>query len=146
MSLLLPATAILFAVGFMIGAAELDFFTIWLSAAFGAFMGDWLSYWFGRYFQGKAMQVWPLSTHPKLVENGTLFFQKWGAWSVFIGRFFGPLRAVVPLIAGVFGLPHIIFQLANATSAALWAFLMLAPGAFAMQSQLPSYWLEKLVG
>ncbi len=125
----------------MIGAAELDFFTIWLSASFGAFMGDWVSYWFGRYYQEKTMQLWPLSKHPKLVENGTLFFKRWGAWSVFIGRFSGPFRAIVPLIAGVFGLPYIIFQLANATSAALWAFVLLAPGAFAIQS----HWLDWLV-
>lgn len=144
LSLLLPATAILFAVGFMIGAAELDFFAIWLSAALGAFMGDWLSYWFGRYFQNKAFQFWPLSRHPKIVENGTLFFHRWGTWSVFIGRFFGPLRAAIPLLAGIFGLPHILFQLANAASAAIWALIMLAPGAFAMQSEWMAQWLSLL--
>lgn len=142
LSLLLPATAILFAVGFMIGAAELDFFIIWLSAAFGAFMGDWLSYWFGKYFQNKAFQFWPLSRNPKIIENGTLFFRRWGTWSVFIGRFFGPLRAVIPLLAGIFGLPHVLFQLANATSAAVWAFVMLAPGSFAMQSEWITHWLN----
>ena len=46
-----------------------------------------------------------------------------------IGRFIGPARAVVPLIAGIFGVKRLPFQIANVTSALAWSFLMLAPGA-----------------
>jgi membrane protein DedA with SNARE-associated domain len=46
-----------------------------------------------------------------------------------VGRFFGPLRAVVPLIAGVFGMNFLLFQMVNISSAMVWAFMMLAPGA-----------------
>jgi membrane protein DedA with SNARE-associated domain len=35
---------------------------------------------------------------------------------VFIGRFFGPLRAVVPLAAGIFLMPRPLFLAATATS------------------------------
>lgn len=52
-----------------------------------------------------------------------------GAGGIAIGRFIGPARAVVPLIAGVFGVKRLPFQIANVTSALAWAFLMLAPGA-----------------
>lgn len=47
---------------------------------------------------------------------------------VFVGRFFGPLRAIVPLVAGACGMPQVPFQVANVTSAAAWATLILAPG------------------
>lgn len=138
LSLLVPASTILIGVGVLIGAAKLDFFTIWFAAAFGAFMGDWLSYWIGDRFKERSMQIWPLSRHPSMITKGQLFFKRWGPWSVFIGRFFGPLRAVVPLLAGIFGLPQFLFQLANMTSAAIWAFALLAPGAFAINAS----WLE----
>ncbi len=128
-SLLLPATVILLAVGALIGESELTFLPVWLAAAAGAFIGDWLSWWLGFRYSHRAATVWPLSRKPLLVQRGHLFFKRWGAWGVFIGRFFGPLRAVVPLIAGVCRMPSGTFQLANSTSAAVWAFGILAPGA-----------------
>ncbi len=142
LSLLVPASTILIGVGALIGVARLDFFSLWLSAAFGAFMGDWLSYWLGWRYRDRMLHVWPLSRHPKMVENGQLFFRRWGTWSVFLGRFLGPLRAVVPLLAGIMGLPQFLFQLANFVSAAIWAFVLLAPGAFAF----PLDWRDWLDG
>jgi membrane protein DedA with SNARE-associated domain len=129
LSLLVPATVILVGIGALIGASGIEFWPIWLGAVIGAFTGDWLSYWFGNTFKGRALRVYPLSRHPDMVARGEKFFFRHGAWSVFIGRFFGPLRAVVPLIAGVFGMNFVLFQMVNLSSAMVWAFLMLAPGA-----------------
>ena len=44
---------------------------------------------------------------------------------MFIGRFFGPLRAAVPLVAGIFEMPYWRFQFANFTSAFVWAAMLL---------------------
>ena len=74
--------------------------------------------------------MWPLSRHPDLLPRGHAFFQRWGAGSVFLGRFFGPLRAVVPLVAGICGMSQIQFQIANIASALVWATGILAPGVF----------------
>jgi membrane protein DedA with SNARE-associated domain len=51
--------------------------------------------------------------------------------SVFIGRFFGPLRAVIPLVAGITRMPTGKFQVANVASALIWAPALLIPGAIA---------------
>ena len=59
--------------------------------------------------------IWPLSRHPDLIPKGEAFMKKWGALGIFIGRFFGPLRASVPLIAGIFEMPFWRFQIANFT-------------------------------
>ena len=56
------------------------------------------------------------------------FVRRWGLAAVFIGRFFGPLRASVPLAAGIFHMPYWHFQLANFTSAFLWAGVLLGIG------------------
>jgi membrane protein DedA with SNARE-associated domain len=134
LSLLVPATVLLAGIGLLIGATGMEFWPIWLGAVIGAFAGDTISYAVGRYFQNGALAMWPLSKYPEMVERGRVFFHKWGAWGVFVGRFFGPLRAVVPLVAGVFTMPLFLFQMVNASSAMAWAFLMLAPGAGLMQA------------
>ncbi|MRS16909.1 DedA family protein [Enterobacteriaceae bacterium RIT691] len=132
LSLLLPATVILLATGALIGESELSFFPVWLAATAGAFAGDWLSWWLGYHYSYRVTAAWPLSRNPQLIQRGHAFFERWGVWGVFIGRFFGPLRAVVPLIAGICTLPAAKFQFANATSAMLWSFAILAPGALGL--------------
>jgi membrane protein DedA with SNARE-associated domain len=127
-SLFVPATVILLAIGGLIGGMGLGFWPIWAGAAVGAALGDWLSYEVGRYLEDKAHHVWPLRNHQNLIRKGEAFTRKYGVWAIFLGRFFGPARAFVPLVAGIFEMPRTPFQIANVTSALLWAFLMLAPG------------------
>jgi len=54
--------------------------------------------------------------------------KKWGIFGIFIGRFFGPLRASVPLVAGMFAMPYWRFQFANFFSAFVWAATLLTLG------------------
>lgn len=128
-SLLVPSTVLLLGIGALVGASGLEFWPIWLGAAVGAILGDWLSYAIGYRFKHAALRVWPLSRHPGLADRGEQFFSRWGAWGVFLRRFIGPLRAVVPLTAGIFAMPMLLFQTATIASAFVWAFIMLAPGA-----------------
>jgi membrane protein DedA with SNARE-associated domain len=128
-SLVLPTMTLLIAVGFVVAAADIPFWQVWMGAAMGAFLGNWLSYELGRHYKKAAYEVWPLSRSPHLTSRGEEFFQRFGPWAVFLGRFFGPIRAVVALIAGIFVMPAPLFQAANMASASVWAFLVLAPGA-----------------
>jgi membrane protein DedA with SNARE-associated domain len=132
-SLLLPATVALVGIGALIGASNLHFVPIWIAAALGAALGDWVSYWFGYKFKDSVASIWPLSHHPDLVPKGEAFVEKWGVAAVFIGRFFGPARAAVPLAAGILMMPFWPFQLANFTSAFVWAGVLLLPGTVAMK-------------
>jgi membrane protein DedA with SNARE-associated domain len=72
--------------------------------------------------------VWPLSRHPDLLPRGERFVTRWGVLGIFIGRFFGPLRASVPLIAGIFAMPIWRFQIANFVSAFVWSAALLTLG------------------
>ena len=131
-SLLLPATVILWGIGALIGGADLAFWPLWLSAAIGAALGDWLSFWLGMHYRNEITGVWPLNRNPHLLKRGHQLFERWGVLAVFIGRFFGPLRAIVPLVAGMTTMPPLLFQIANWSSALLWAAVTLAPGAVGM--------------
>lgn len=139
-SLLVPATAILLGAGALVGAGVMSFVPVLIVASLGAVFGDWLSYWLGKHYHQQVINAWPLNKHPKLVYRAEQFFARYGTFGVFIGRFFGPLRALVPLIAGTMHMPATKFNLANVTSAPIWAFVLLAPGAFGMR------WLETLFG
>jgi membrane protein DedA with SNARE-associated domain len=77
--------------------------------------------------------MWPLKNHPGLIQQGRVFFKRWGAWAIVIGRFLGPLRASVPIVAGITEMPRLRFQVANWTSAFLWAAVLLAPGTFGIK-------------
>jgi membrane protein DedA with SNARE-associated domain len=127
-SLLLPAWAALVGMGALISAGEINFWPIWIAASIGAALGDWLSYWIGRKLEHTAQNVWPLSRHPEMITKGEAFMQKWGIAGIFIGRFFGPLRASVPLVAGIFDMPFWRFQIANFSSAFVWAAVLLTLG------------------
>lgn len=127
-SLLIPAWAVLVAIGAMIGPSGISFWPVWIAGAVGAALGDWVSYWIGYRFKAGIRYVWPLSRHPHLIPRGEAFIARWGAMGIFIGRFFGPLRAAVPLVAGTFAMPFWRFQLANFTSAFLWAAVLLLLG------------------
>lgn len=129
LSLLVPATVILLGIGALIGGSDLPFWPIVIGAAIGAALGDWVSYEVGHYFKDGVKRLWPMSRNPDMTLKAEDFLRRWGAGAVAIGRFFGPARAVVPLIAGGFGVTRIPFQIANWGSAFVWAFVLLAPGA-----------------
>lgn len=139
-SLIVPATAILLGAGALIGTGVISFIPVLIAASLGAVIGDWLSYWLGKHYHKQVISSWPLSKYPKLVYCSEQFFQRYGALGVFVGRFFGPFRAIVPLIAGTMHMPATKFNLANISSAPIWAFVLLAPGAFGVP------WLETLFG
>jgi membrane protein DedA with SNARE-associated domain len=130
-SLLLPATAILFGMSGLLGASGIGFWPCWLAAVAGAFLGDWVSYWLGFHFKDRIAGMWPLRRTPGLLLRGEQFFARWGVAGVFFGRFFGPLRSVVPLAAGSCAMPMGWFQAANIGSALVWATGILAPGFMA---------------
>jgi membrane protein DedA with SNARE-associated domain len=127
-SLLIPAWAALVAIGTLIAAGGLNFWPIWIAGSVGAACGDWLSYWIGKKLETRVYHIWPLSKHPQLIPMGENFVKKWGPLAIVIGRFSGPLRASVPLVAGVFAMPYWRFQIANFASAFLWAAMLLTIG------------------
>ncbi len=127
-SLVIPAWAALVGIGTLIGASGLSFWPIWVAGAIGAALGDWVSYWIGLKLENRVYHMWPLSRHPDWIPKGEAFVKKWGALAIFLGRFSGPFRATVPIIAGIFAMPQARFQFANWTSAFVWAAVLLTLG------------------
>ena len=121
LSLLFPGTAILIASGTLISEGILNPLPTVAAGIIGAVFGDSLSFWLGKKFGARLPEIWPFRTHPERLTRGISFFERYGGSSVFIGRFFGPLRAVVPLAAGMMQMPPSRFYAANVLSALVWA-------------------------
>jgi len=127
-SLLFPGTTLLIAAGTLMQSGTLPYLPVMVGAILGAVLGDSVSYWIGRRFGGGIAGVWPFTRHPELLPTGILFFERQGGKSVFIGRFFGPIRAVIPLAAGIMRMPRGRFWFANIASALVWAPMLLFAG------------------
>ncbi len=128
LSLILPTWAALVGIGAVMRAGGIDFVPVWISGALGAAVGDWLSYWIGAKFKDSIGGTWPFSYYPRLLLRGQAFIKNWGLLAIFIGRFSGPLRASVPIVAGILSMPYWPFQFANFSSAFVWAAVLLKLG------------------
>ena len=129
LSLLVPGTAFLAVAGTLVGTGALSMPEVLAAAIPAATLGDAISYWLGRRFGPRIIGAWPLRNYPEMVAKGEDYLQRYGALSEFIGRFFGPLRAVVPLMAGMARMPAGPFMLANVVSALVWAPVVLLSGS-----------------
>ena len=125
--LFIPAAALMFAVGGLIGTGAIDPAPVLLCGIFGAVLGDWVSYLIGRRIGPSVYRRWPLNRHRPAVARTRLFFRRYGFAAILFGRFLGPIRATVPIVAGVMNMKHRSFQLANAISAIIWVPALLAP-------------------
>ncbi len=147
LSLILPATVILLGLGGLLGAVGVNFFPfyatgpaginfwpIFLAAGIGSVLGYGISYWLGKYYKDQIVTLWPFSKYPDMIPKGKTFFDKYGAFGVFLGHFFGPVRAVVPVVAGMYELTPWKFWVANIVSSFIWAFGVMAPGAFGIKA------------
>jgi membrane protein DedA with SNARE-associated domain len=128
LSPLFPGTSMLLAAGTLISAGSLPYLPVLTAAVVGLVLGDAVAFWIGWRFGGAVGRLWPFTRNPGLLTTGTQFFARHGGKSVFIGRFFGPVRAVIPLAAGIMRMPPERFWLANIGSAIVWAPVLLFAG------------------
>ena len=128
LGLLVPGTAVLIVIGGFIGAGVIDPWPVVIGAVVGAALGDAVSFYLGVWLGNGAFRRWPLDRYREAIGRARLFFYRYGFAAVFLGRFFGPVRATVPLVAGMMGMSARRFQVANVLSALLWAPVILGPG------------------
>ncbi|MCM0611067.1 bifunctional DedA family/phosphatase PAP2 family protein [Marinobacter sediminum] len=142
--IIVPGVAILFAVAALAGQTGMPLIAALIWAGLGAIAGDTISFALGRMLQGRLDSVWPLSRFPALIAKGEYFFRQHGGKSVVIGRFVGPVRPVIPMIAGALLMPWQRFIAFNVASAVGWAPVYILPGflvgnALASEIQPPAH-------
>lgn len=125
---IVPGSICMTAVGILAGSGVMRIDLTMIAAILGAIAGDAFSYLLGYGFSEQLMNRWPFKRYPNWINYGRDYFAKHGATSVLIGRFFGPLRPIIPMIAGMMRMNKIQFFVANILSAIGWSFLYVMPG------------------
>jgi undecaprenyl-diphosphatase len=128
--IVVPGVALLAAASFAAGATELPLAAVLGAAFVGAVLGDGVSFLIGWRYHEDIKRMWPFSRHPEWIDGGEDFFARFGVWSIVSGRFIGPIRPVIPLVAGMFSVPARLFYAVNIVSALAWAPVYVLPGYF----------------
>ncbi|PJE80455.1 Inner membrane protein YabI [invertebrate metagenome] len=127
---IVPGVPILFALGALAGAGAMSPVYLLLWGFLGAVIGDGLSYQLGYQFHHKVRKWWPFRQYPQWLQQGELFFQRHGDMSIALGRFIGPVRPVIPVVAGMMNMRPRRFYGVNILSAIPWSPVYLLPGFF----------------
>jgi len=131
LGLLVPGTALMFSFGVLIGAEQMGFWTACLVATTAGLVGDSLSYLAGRKFRPQ-LESWNwLSRQQKELDkiSGALENNVWLA--IVAGRFIGPSRPLLPLLAGMLQLPPSRYFPAATLACVLWPIAYFLPGILA---------------
>ncbi len=120
----LPGDTLLFAAGISIATGTITTPLAWflIVAPLAAFLGNLAGYAIG-YRAGPVVFDRPNSRlfKPEYVARSHAFFNRFGSWTIIIGRFVPIVRTVATVMAGVGGMRVWLYTLYSAIGAILWA-------------------------
>lgn len=144
--IIVPGTVLLFAVAVLAGSGALPLSETLLLGFLGGLLGDAISYTLGRRFHQNIRRLPLLRHHPEWIGSAETYFQRYGIASLLVGRFIGPLRPMLPMVAGMFDMPLPRFIAVSLIAGAGWAVAYLLPGwatGAAMRLPLPEgFWTQ----
>ncbi len=139
-----PGETVLLAAAVYAANSHLNIIGVIIAASLGAIIGDNIGYWVGREYGRKllAKHGKRLGFTPKRQQKIEGYFHKYGAVTVFFGRFVALLRAYAAFFAGLNNLRYPTFLLFNALGGIIWSVVIGLVGYF-FGSNLPL--LEKII-
>lgn len=144
--IIVPGTVALFAIAALAGSGILPLSEALLLGFLGGLLGDFVSYFLGRRFHQNIRRLPGLRHHPEWMTGAETYFQRYGIASLLVGRFIGPLRPMLPMVAGMFDMPFVRFAGVSVIAAAGWSVAYILPGwatGAAIRLPLPEgFWPE----
>jgi undecaprenyl-diphosphatase len=132
LGLIIPGESLVLMAGFLAAQGVLDLDVLIMTVAIGAALGDSIGYEMGRWMGRPALLRY--GSHFGLtlarVDKAEVFFARHGNKAIFLGRFVGFARAIVPFLAGSSRMSYRKFLLYNALGAALWSSAVVLLGYF----------------
>lgn len=127
----LPGDSLIFAVGALAGAGQLNIWVLFIILLVAAVLGDTVNYEIGKHFGRKIVE----SKKIKLISDENLakadeFIQKHGGKAIFLARFIPVIRTIVPFVVGSGKLDYKHFLKSNAIGGFVWVILFLIIGFF----------------
>ena len=141
----LPGETALITAAAFAGSGRLSIYILVPVAAIAAILGDNCGYWIGRKGGLRLVRRYGRVLHvdETKIERTREFFDKYGAKTVFFGRFIALLRTWAAVLAGVACMRYVVFMFYNALGGVIWAALFGTLG-FVFGRNLPK--LEHYVG
>lgn len=147
--IIVPGTVLLFAIAVMAGSGALSLGQTLLLGFLGGLLGDAVSYALGRRFHQNIRRLPLLRTHPEWMNGAESYFHRYGIVSLLVGRFIGPLRPMLPMVAGMCDMPIPRFIGVSLLAGAGWSVAYLLPGwatGAAIRLPLPEgFWLQAAI-
>lgn len=129
--LILPGAVLMTGLGALIGSGEVNFWQAWLAGIIGCLLGDWISFWLGWRFK-KPLHRWSFMKKNKaLLDKTEHALHQHSMVTVLIGRFVGPTRPLIPMVAGMLNLPLAKFIPPNIIGCIFWSPVYFLPGILA---------------
>ncbi len=134
---IIPGVVLLAVISGM-AASTLHVFELILIAYVASFLADILSFVLGTRISKSIDNLWPFNKYPNLLVRGRGFVKRFGILGIFVGKFIGPIRPLLPITAGSLGMNFKYFLTVEIFSSFLWALLYTVPGYYAGKSILDS--------
>ncbi|MEP7355259.1 MAG: DedA family protein [Acidobacteriota bacterium] len=143
MGIPLPGEAALVTASAFAASGDLSITWVVVTAAAAAIIGDGCGYWIGR--KGGLPLIRRYGRYIRVdeaeIEKAHHFFQRYGAKTVFFGRFVALLRTWAAVLAGISSMPYSEFTTYNALGGITWAAVFGSLGYYFGQNlpQLEAY-------
>ncbi|WP_337879214.1 DedA family protein [Rheinheimera sp.] len=131
LGLLLPGTALMFSFGLLIGSGQIGFWQACLVGAAAGILGDGLSYLAGRHFRPQLERWSWLAKQQKQLDKVRAMLDKSVWLAIIAGRFIGPSRPLLPLLAGMLQLAPARYFPASILACCLFPVAYFLPGILA---------------
>jgi len=112
-------------------AATIPSASIWalaIGVGIAAFLSDQLGYVLGRHFGRPYLERRTSPFIRKAIARTDRFYELFGWWSVVVARYVPVIRALLPPVAGIGGMPYWRFLSANVVGALGWGVLITVAG------------------
>lgn len=134
-SVFIPSTILLFGIGGIFAAAGVPLMPSLIAGWMGASLGFSLMYLISALMEGRILTYWPFRNFGGLIAKATAFSRRWGMWGVAVGHFGGPIRVIIPIVAGITRMSPAPFMIANLLGALGWISVFFAPGHLLVSSE-----------
>ncbi len=131
LGLFLPGDSLLFVAGLFAWHGYFSIWVLYIGTTLAAIIGDSTGYWLGKKAGPKIfVREESLFFKKSHVEKTQAFFDRYGAWTIFVAHFIPFVRTVAPTMAGVGQMPYRTFFFWNVLGGIVWTAVFIFSGFF----------------
>ncbi|WP_343182609.1 DedA family protein [Buchnera aphidicola] len=142
--LVFPGMILMSAIGTLIGSGKLSFYTTWIISIITCSVGDYISYYIGWKFKNWIYRIYIFKKNIILFNKIKNFLHNYSLITILFGKFFGPTRPLIPMMAGMMEIPIKKFIFPSFIGCIIWPILYFIPGiCTGLMIKNPHYTLKK---